>query len=113
MEIGFTEKQLAIQAVNNSGETVYTVPSDTKTIVKDIQMCNNSSVSACEVCIWFVPSGDSAGDENCLIKDFDVPAADFVHWSGFQILETSGDTIQAKAETTDKITVIISGAEIT
>ena len=106
-----TEKQLAIQAVN-SAETLYTVPASTTAIIKDIQICNNSAAN-CEISIWLVPNGGSAGDENCLLKAWDVPAADFLHWTGFQVLGTAGDTIEATAETTDKITIIISGAELT
>lgn len=110
--MAFAEKKLARQAVNNSGEIVYTVPAGTVTIVKDMQLCNNSA-SNCEISVWLVPNGGSAGDENCIVKNWDIPANDFLHWSGFQVLDTAGDTIQAKAETTDKVTVTISGAEIT
>lgn len=109
--MAFTEKQLAIQAVD-SAETIYTVPASTTTIIKDIQICNNSA-SNCEISVWLVPQGDSAGDENCLLKGWDVPANDFLHWTGFQVLGTAGDTIVATAETTDKIAIIISGAELT
>jgi hypothetical protein len=107
----FTEKQLACQAVN-AAETLYTVPASTKTIIKDIN-CMNNSATAATISIWLVPNGGSASDENCLIKNFNVPAADLLHWSGFQVLATAGDTIRATAGTADKITVIISGAELT
>ena len=108
----FTEKKLARQAVNDSGETIYTVPADTKTIVKDIHICNNSD-SDCYVTLWLVPNGGSPTDENVMFYQWNVPANDFVHWNGWQVLDTAGDTIQALAETSDQITIMVSGAELT
>ena len=110
--MAFTEKAIARQAVGATTETLYTVPSSTKTVVKDIHICNNSS-SDCYVSLWFVPNGDSASDENVIFYQWNVPANDFVHWNGYQILDTAGDTIQALAETADQITITISGAELT
>jgi len=110
--MAFTEKVLARQAVSSTTETVYTVPSDTLAIVKDIHICNNSDTD-CWVSVWLVPNGGTASDENVMFYQWNVPANDFVHWSGYQILEDAGDTIQAQAETNDQITIHISGAEIT
>ena len=110
--MAFNEKSLARQAVNDSGETVYTVPASTVAVAKDIHICNNSATD-CYFSLWLVPNGDSKTDENIMFYQWNVPANDFVHWSGFQILDTAGDTIQALAETSDKITISISGAEIT
>lgn len=95
-----------------SVETVYSVPASTSTLIKDIQITNNGATD-CYISVWIVPSGDSAGDENVLIYQFSVPANDFLHWSGFQMISSAGDTIQAVAETADQITLTISGVEIT
>jgi len=108
----FTEKNLARQAINNTGETIYTVPASTVGIVKDIHICNNSTTD-CYVTLWLVPNGASKTNENIFFYQWEVPAKDFIHWTGYQILETPGDTIQALSETTDQITLTISGAEIT
>jgi len=110
--MAFTEKNLCRQAVNTSGETLYTVPASTTTVVKDVHVCNNSA-SDCYLTLWLVPNGGSPTDENVMFYQWSVPANDFVHWVGFQTLSTAGDTIQALAETTDQLTVTISGAEIT
>jgi hypothetical protein len=77
--MAFTEKLIAKQAVNDSGETVYTVPASTTAIVKDIHICNNST-SDCYVSLWLVPNGGSATDENVMFFQWNVPAKDFVHW---------------------------------
>lgn len=107
----FTEKNLSRQAVGVTVETIYTVPASTVGIVKDIHICNNSSAD-CYVSLWLVPNGDSNTDENVMFYQWNIPANDFVHWTGYQVLDTAGDTIQALAETADQATVTISGAEI-
>ena len=108
----FTEKNIARQAVGSTVETLYTVNTATVGIVKDIHMCNNSNTD-CYISIWLVPNAGSNTDENIIFYQWNIPANDFVHWTGYQILDTAGDTIQALSETTDQITVTISGAEIT
>jgi len=108
--MAFQEKNLARQAVGTTAETLYTVPANTITIVKDIHVCNNSNAD-CYVSLWLVPNGDSPTDENVMFYQWNVPANDFVHWNGFQVL-SAGDTIQALAETADQITIHVSGAEI-
>jgi hypothetical protein len=107
----FSEKNLARQAVDSSIETLYTVPASTVAIVKDIHICNNGATNRW-VNIWLVPSGDSPTDENIIFFEWDVLKRDFAHWTGFQTLDTAGDTIQAQSETADQITITISGAEI-
>ena len=107
----FTEKAIARQAVDSTAETLYTVPASTKAIIKDIHICNNSA-SNCWVSLWLVPNGSSASDENVMFYQWNVPANDFVHWNGYQILDTAGDTIQAQSETADQITCLISGATL-
>jgi hypothetical protein len=109
--MSFQEKNIARQAVSSSVETLYTVPSSTKAIIKDIHICNNST-SDCWVSLWLVSNGGSASDENVMFYQWNVPANDFVHWNGYQILDTAGDTIQAQSETAEQITVIISGATL-
>lgn len=108
----FSEKNLARQAVDSNVETLYTVPSSTVTIVKDIHICNNTN-NRRYVSLWLVPNGDSNTDENIMFYQWDIPRRDFVHWTGFQTLDTAGDTIQALAETADGMTITVSGAELT
>ena len=109
--MAFLEKNLARQAVNSTGETLYTTPASTTTVVKDINIANNGT-GDCYVTIWLVPDTASRTNENILISTMSVPENDIRHWSGYQILETGG-TIQAQSETSDQITLSISGAEIT
>lgn len=108
--MGFSEKNLVRQAVNNTGETVYTVASGVS-VIRDIHICNNGN-SNCYISIWLVPNGASSTDENILFYQWDIRSNDFAHWTGYQILDTVGDTIQAQSEINDQITLTISGAEI-
>lgn len=103
-----TEKNIARETISSSTETIYTAT--TKTIIKDIHVCNNSA-SPCYFSLYLVGDGDSADDSNVMFKQWNVPANDFVHWAGFQVLETN-ETIQAVSETADKITILISGADL-
>ncbi len=110
--MAFTEKNLARQAVSDSTEILYTVPSNTSTVLKDMHICNNSA-SDVYFSLWAVPNGASPTNENIMFFEWNVRANDFVHWNGYQILDTTGDTIRAAAETSDKITITIGGAELT
>jgi len=108
----FTEKNIARQAVNSTAETLYTVPASTVSVIKDIHICNNSTTN-CYVSLWLVPNGGSVSNENIMFYQWDIPANDFAHWAGYQILDTAGDSIVAQSETANQITITISGAEIT
>jgi hypothetical protein len=103
---------IARQAVDSTVETLYTVPAATTTAVKDMHICNNSALD-CYVSLWLVPNAASPTDENVMFYEWNVPANDFVHWSGWQLLDVVGDTIQALSETTDQLTITITGVEIT
>jgi len=109
--MAFTEKKLVVQSLGTATSTLYTTPADTTTILRDIHVCNNSTAN-CYFSLWLVPSGTSATDSNVMFKEWDVPANDFVHWTGWQVLNV-GDTIQGLSENDGQITVHISGAEIT
>jgi len=108
----FQEKNLGqAQIASGSNTTLYTVPASTTAIVKDMQIVNTTGSSA-TITIWLDPDGTTADDTTALIKDWAVPANDFLHWSGFKVME-AGATIKATAGTASAITVTIDGAEIT
>ena len=110
--MAFTEKNLIRQAIPSTAGTLYTVPSGTTTIVKDIHICNNGSTD-CYVSLWFVPNGGTTSNSNVIFKQWSIPSNDFAHWNGYQILHTAGDTIRAQSQTANQITITISGAEVT
>jgi len=60
-----TAVQLAAnQFVSTGSVTVYTVPANTKTVIKEASYTNTSSVTATKVTLNFVPSGGSVTTAN-------------------------------------------------
>jgi len=108
--MAFTEKNLSHGLVTNGVDTLYTVPASTKAIVKDIQVCNTTATAA-TITIWIDPNGTNATDAEAILKSWNVPANDFVHWSGF-IVMSEASTIKATAGTTNALAVQVNGAEI-
>jgi hypothetical protein len=88
----------------------YTVPGKNKAIIQKLTLCNTETATAYAVTIYFVASGGTAGASN-MIKNAVVLAAnetmDVSEAVGHVLNE--GDTIQAFASTTDKISMRVSG----
>ena len=103
-----TPLQLAQAAMTTSYATVYTVPVNTRTYVKDIDIMNTTAASI-NVFVSLVPSGGTAGTSNALFYQVALPAYTIVQWAGSQILDAEG-TIQVKASNTG-CTITISGGE--
>lgn len=101
---------LTREAMATSYATVYTSPTNTRTNVVDITVCNTAG-SGATVSISFVPSGGTAGADNALYYDTAIAANDVLHWVGEQVLN-AGDTIQCEASATT-CTISITGAQST
>lgn len=112
-----TSKRLMTPALlTNSTATKYTCP--TNTIAKDIEFhfCNTDASNTIGVTVYLVESGGAAGDSNTFLKEAGASAfllgpGETKPWGTEQVL-TAGDTIQAKASTTNKISMFISGKEV-
>lgn len=103
-----TPVKLAQAAVTASAVTVYTVPASTRTMVKDIDICNTTA-GALTVNVFLVPSGGSAGTGNALLYGASVTANTTLQWTGVQVMN-AGDTIQVQASGLG-LTASISGGE--
>jgi len=90
--------------------TVYTVPPNTRTYVKDIDICNTTAGSL-RFYVNLVPSGKTAVAANGLFYNAPINANTTVQWTGSQIL-TAGDTIQVKASAAG-ISISVTGGEAT
>lgn len=111
--MSFDEKQLGqAQIAAGAQTTLYTVPGATVGIVRDIQIANVNA-AARTIQVWLVPNGDVPDDGNVIIPDMTVDGNDIIHWSGWQVLETPGDTVQAEASVALSICITVGGAEIT
>jgi hypothetical protein len=103
-----TGLQLGQAAITTGFTTVYTAPVNTRTYIKDINICNTTGIS-CTVSVCLVPSLGSAGAGNALIYDLVLFGSDLYRWQGVQIIN-AGDTIQVKASASGA-TITISGGE--
>ncbi|BDG48763.1 hypothetical protein [Parageobacillus sp. KH3-4] len=105
-----TPKRLYIGQPGTSLETLYTVPTNTKTIVKQIVLSNTTGTDA-NVTIHFVPNGQVAGNGNKIFSALTVTANNTGIFDLSAVLE-AGDTIQAVQGTANAITIHISGVEV-
>jgi len=103
-----TPTRLGLAALSSTISTVYTTPSSTTTLVKDLNFCNTSSTDTA-VSLYVVPLGQSAAASNAVLFNAVVPANSALQWSGLIVLNAT-DTLQAWAASSN-ITVIVSGAQ--
>ena len=94
--------------MTTSYATIYTVPSNTRTFVKDIDIINTTS-SSIGIYVNIVQSGSTATTANAIFYNNALPGNTTVQWTGTQIMNV-GDTIQVKASATG-CTATISGGE--
>jgi hypothetical protein len=103
-----TPLQLGQAAITTGYTTVYTTPVNTRTYVKDINICNTTGIS-CTVSVCLVPDGDSPGTGNALIYNLVLFGSDLYRWQGVQVMN-AGDTLQVIASATGA-TITVSGGE--
>ena len=103
-----TPLQLGQAAITTGYTTLYTAPVNTRTYVKDINICNTTGISV-TVTVCLVPSLGSAGTGNALIYNLVLFGSDLYRWQGVQIMN-EGDTLQVKASISGA-TITVSGGE--
>jgi hypothetical protein len=103
-----TPNQFGQLAATTSYAVLYTVPSNVRAYLKQIDICNTTG-SAIGIYVSLVPAAGTASASNALYYNTSVPANTTLSYSGAQIL-LSGATIQIKASTTG-LTVTASGGE--
>lgn len=102
--------RLGQAAITNVIATLYTVPVNTRTLLKDFDICNTTA-GALTVDVHLVPSGGSATTANALLYGYSINANATLQWSGTQVLN-AGATIQVKASGAG-CTINASGGEAT
>ena len=105
-----TPAKLGQAAITTGVTTLYTVPSSTRTLLKEFSIANTTE-SAINVRVFLVPSAGSAGTINAFLYDVPVPANNALQYNGIEVLN-AGDTIQIQAASTG-LTIIASGGEAT
>ena len=102
--------QLAEIALTTSNQTLYTVPANTRTYIKDIHV-NNTTAGALTFTLNLVGYGGTPTTSNALFYTYSVPANSIYHWTGTQIIQAT-TTIQGLASAAG-LTIFISGGEAT
>ena len=97
--------------ITNAYATAYTVPASTKAIVKQLVLCNTDT-SARTVSIRVVPSGETAADEHCIFKDLSIAAKTTYHVGDMSMVLEADEDVDVIADTTNKVTIRLSGVEI-
>ena len=95
------------QLITNSVVTQYTVPAATKTRIRHIHIQNNS---ASPVTLTLSLGADAAGTR--IYDAYPIAANDVLNDFGIYVMDAA-EILQAVAGTTNKLTIEISGEEIT
>lgn len=95
---------------SNGGETLYTVPANTTTIVKNIVMTNTSNNDA-TLHISVVPPSGSASQSNRIASDLTIPA-NGINTLDVSIVMPAGASLHATNNTNQALVVTVSGVEI-
>lgn len=103
-----TPLQLGQAAITTSYASVYTVPANTRTYVKQLDICNTTA-SPISVYVSLVPSSNTAGTANALFYNATLDGYSTLSWTGTQVLSAAG-TIQVKASGAG-CTITASGGE--
>lgn len=103
-----TPVKLGQAAITTGVTTLYTVPANTRTLVKEISIANTTGADI-DVRVFFVPAAGTAGTGNAFLYDVPVLTANALQYNGVQVLN-AGDSIQIQAAATG-LTIHASGAE--
>lgn len=101
-------KVLAQAQLAGSVATLYTVPGATKTIVRSIFLQETSGAGGPYTAFLYV-GGTGAGNQ---VKRLTLDNDESAEWTGTLALET-GQTVRGYASAANKITITISGDEVT
>lgn len=105
-----TPAKLAQAAVTAGTTTIYTVPASTRTMIKEMDICNTTA-GTLTLNLHLVPSGGSATTANALFYGASISANTTLQWSGVQVLNV-GDTIRVQGSGLG-LTINVSGGEAT
>ena len=105
-----TPVQLGQAAITTGYAVLYTVPADTRTYVKQMDICNTGT-SPINVYVSIVPSAGSANTTNAIFYNTPIAGNTTLSWFGTQIMNVSG-TIQVTASA-NGLTITASGGEAT
>lgn len=99
--------------ITNSAVTYYTVPANKRTKDLELHFFNADTSNAIGVTVYLVESGGTAGASNTFLHEdwFILAPLESRPWGTDQVLNAA-DFVQAKADTTAKISMFLSGTEV-
>lgn len=104
------------QQLSSPAVLLYTVPANTKTVIRSL-WCTNTDSVARWVTVYLVAAGDNPGDQNTITKTMGVPAASVGGAGGgaavpgaANLVLPAGATIRAAAD--GPVTIFGSGVEV-
>lgn len=104
-----TYKNVVVQTTNTP-TTVYTAPASTKSIVLMFQAANNDTAGNYTITVTVTDS--SASITRYLARSFNIPLNTSISLLDGKLVLDTGDYIQISSDTTGKIDVIMSIAEV-
>ena len=99
-------KKLAQLTLDGTVQTIYTAPTSTSTIIKEISLVN-FTLSNVNATIW---DGGNA-DNNIILPPTSIDAGGHGEFNGVYFLE-AGDVLKAQASASASITMTVYGVEL-
>jgi hypothetical protein len=95
------------------GAVLYTVPAATSTKIESMILTNSSLTVSYVATIYKYQSGDAAGDDTMIVNAVSIPPKGNVELVQRPWAMATGDILWGFADTAAKVTVHISGIEVT
>lgn len=99
-------KKLAQVQVAATPTTIYTVPADTQTVIKTINIVNTDASNPHTITLWH----DGSGNVNMILPPVVILAGGFAVFEGEYSMETS-DTLVADADAGTVLTITVTGLQ--
>jgi hypothetical protein len=103
------ETNLIASTSSATPTTIYSSVGDSA--ITTIFFCNTDSSNR-DITVWIVPNGDTLGDQHMMMKELTIIATDTFAFGSERILMSAGDTVQAIADTINKVSAVISYTSI-
>lgn len=108
--MALTQKRLAFTPVDATEEAIYTVPSSTTTIIKQIMLCNThtSTVTVHVALTNSAASSTSASDR--ILNSFSISSNETT-MIAMSLVMTAGEKLWASASSDDVVNIVVVGVE--
>jgi len=105
-----TPKRLGQAQLGTAAGDVYAVPASTTGVIRSITICNIDTV-AHTFRLFLVPSGGASDGTTAIFFDQVIQPSQTIQDSGVHVLAAAGK-VRGLADTADKVTVTVDGAEV-